>query len=205
MRAMVWIAGVLMLLGAGERAVWAQATGERATESSAGLVPADDSPFAAGKWQLSIYGGAIKESFGGENETLAFGASSIEYFVCDDLSLLAEPIGYSLSHPEEDTYGGGLNIGTRWHFATFDEERFALYWEALVGYVHFADRAPGSNGTHSNFTLWTGPGAKWRVADNVSLIGGFRYFHLSNASRRGSDRNPSIDGFGGYGGLTIHF
>ena len=50
--------------------------------------------------------------------------------------------------------------------------------------------------------------AKTRLSellDNVSLIASARYIHLSNAYIHGEKRNPSIDGFGGFGGINIDF
>lgn len=204
------MAAVVALVAAwGSSTAWAEpqgATEPRPERSAAGLVPPTDDPFAKGSFQLSFYGGAIQETFGRGDETIAFGAASAEYFVLDDLSLMLEPIGYSISQPEDsDTYGGGINAGFRWHFLKFDESRVALYWEGLMGYVRWAQRVPGPEATHSAFTLWTGPGLKWRLFDNISFISGARYFHQSNARRRGKDRNHPIDGFGGYGGITIHF
>ena len=190
----------------GNSPMLAQATAPQPETSRAGLIPAGSSPYAEGNFQLSFYGGAIAETFGGRASVLTFGAVGMEYFFIDNLSALVEPIGYGITHDGADsTAGGGLNIGLRWHALRFDDDRIAVYWEGLMGYVRFADRAPGPTGTHSNFTLWTGPGVKWRITDSVSLIGGARYFHMSNARRRGKGRNPAMDGFGGYAGLTVHF
>ncbi|MEX2672520.1 MAG: acyloxyacyl hydrolase [Phycisphaeraceae bacterium] len=208
MRCAAWLVavGVIMTVAVSTASAQDEELNLRPDPSPAGLIPPTNDPFAKGTWQVSLYGGAIRESFGRGNETIAFGAAGIEYFVFDDFSFMFEPIGYSVSQNEvSDTYGGGLNIGFRHHLLKFDESRIAIYWEGLVGYAHFNDRTPGPDGTHSNFTIWTGPGVKWRVVDNLSLIGGMRYFHLSNARRRGKSRNPSIDGFGGYGGFTLHF
>ena len=183
-----------------------QRRAQRPDPSPAGLIPPTDDPYQAGNFQLSFYGGAIQETWGRGNETVAFGAASIEYFVLDDFSVFLEPIGYAINQPDhDDAWGGGLNAGIRWHLLKFDENRIAIYWEGVMGYIRWSQRVPGPEATHSAFTLWTGPGVKWRVIDNVSLIVGGRYFHQSNARRRGKDRNQPIDGFGGYGGFTLHF
>jgi hypothetical protein len=158
----------------------------------------------AGAWDLTAIGGAYVESFGGNDEVMAFGGLDIEYFLMNRLALFAEPLGYSISQLGEDATAFGLNVGLRWYYWQ-PVEPLSLFVEGGLGIIEADRRVPSPDGTHHNFLEQVGFGARWRIADNIAVLGGLRYQHLSNASIHGSDRNPSIDAFGGYGGLTIEF
>jgi hypothetical protein len=68
-----------------------------------------------------------------------------------------------------------------------------------------ADRAVPEFGTHFNFTAKGGAGATWRLTDSLHLIGGARYFHLSNGNLHGRDQNPSHDGVQYWAGVMVTF
>lgn len=173
--------------------------------SPAGLEPAaTNEPFKAGSWNLNLYAGQWREAFGGDNEKLTFGTVDVEYFLRDDLSLNGEFVGYSVDQREPDAAAFGFNLIGRYYFWK-PVDAFAIYFEGGAGIFEGDHRVPTPDGTHHNFTLHVGFGARYQLAQNLALIGGFRYFHLSNASIEGKARNPSIDGFGGYGGFSIDF
>ena len=165
--------------------------------------PADGLVFKAGSWDVNVIAGAYL-GVGNDDETLAFGGFDLEYFVIDRLALFGEVLGYHIEQDGPDAAGGGLNLGARWYFWQ-PVESLALYLEGGLGLIQADQRVPMPDGTHFNFVELVGIGAKLRVTDHVAIMAGFRYQHLSNASIRGSDRNPSIDAVGGYGGLTIAF
>ena len=60
-------------------------------------------------------------------------------------------------------------------------------------------------GTDFNFTIQTGLGATVNLWDNVELLSGIRYLHLSNAHQEGPNRNPSINAAAVYVGLMFKF
>jgi hypothetical protein len=60
-------------------------------------------------------------------------------------------------------------------------------------------------GTYFNFTTSTGLGATYRIQDHFYLLGGVRYFHLSNAQIQGPQHNPSVNGVEGFFGLLWTF
>lgn len=70
------------------------------------------------------------------------------------------------------------------------------------GIFRAGERVP-EQGTHFNTTIQVGFGFEHPFNEDVSLIGGLRYYHLSNARRRGPDRNPSLNGPGIYVGLLF--
>jgi hypothetical protein len=48
-------------------------------------------------------------------------------------------------------------------------------------------------------------GASLRLKDNLFLLGGARYFHLSNGDIHGRDQNPSFDGVQYWLGMMVTF
>lgn len=164
---------------------------------------AEPSAFAQGTWTIGPIGGYIAEAFGGDNEELYFGGAEVEYYAWDDFAFVGEFLGYYVDQ-SEDTEGLGFNLLGRWHFWK-PCKSVALYLEAGAGLIEGFDNIPSPDGTYFNFTLHAGGGMKIHIADNVNILAGARYFHLSNASIHGADRNPSLDGFSGYGGLLINF
>jgi len=165
--------------------------------------PALIDPFQQGTWTGGLVGGYLHESFGGDGEDLYYGGVEVEYFWLDDLAIVGELLGYHVDQ-SEDTTAFGLNLLLRWHFWK-PCKNVALYLEGGAGIIQGLDNIPSPEGTYFNFTQHVGLGGKIILKDNMSLLLGGRYFHLSNASIKGSDRNPSIDAFGGYGAFVINF
>jgi hypothetical protein len=60
-------------------------------------------------------------------------------------------------------------------------------------------------GTEINFDARAGVGATVRLLNDLHLMGGVRYLHLSNGNIHGLDENPSIDAVEGYVGLMLTF
>lgn len=90
-----------------------------------------------------------------------------------------------------NTFGGGFDVLTRWHF--LEHGPLTLYADGGAGML-FTTREVPRGGTHVNFTPQIGLGATWQLNDQTYLFGGARYWHLSNAGMDGRQRNPSIDG-----------
>ena len=73
------------------------------------------------------------------------------------------------------------------------------------GAVSIADTRTPPNGTYYNYMEETGVGSTFQIKDDLHLIGGLRYYHLSNARLEGPVHNPSINGLQGYIGLMLRF
>jgi len=126
----------------------------------------------------------------------AFGAS---YYVFDNFSLGVEASGYRFEQaPGRDGWMYGVSGTLRHHLFQFD--RATLFADVTFGPDEATDRIPAA-GTYFNFTTRAGIGSTYQLKDNLYLIGGVRYFHLSNARIEGPERNPSINGIEGYVGL----
>ncbi|HEX2972784.1 MAG TPA: acyloxyacyl hydrolase, partial [Tepidisphaeraceae bacterium] len=98
--------------------------------------------------------------------------------------------------------GAGFSLLLRWHFLKVD--RFSLYAEGSAGLVELDTDFP-YGGTRFNFVERAGLGATYELMDDLHLMGGVRWFHLSNADLDGAERNPAFDALEYYGGLMFTF
>jgi hypothetical protein len=163
-----------------------------------------DSPvhFDPGLWNMSLTGSYINPiRFSDDrlyNITLSGG-----YYVVRDTSVNLELAGYYAEEPDyHDTVIGGLGILFRTHLLRFD--RFTLFIDG-GGAVNYAEGIVPRFGTRFNFTAKTGPGITYELKPNLHLIGGARYFHLSNGQIHGRDQNPSYDGVQFWAGMMWTF
>src|SRR3954466_3808331 len=139
---------------------------------------ADDQPpaFPKGLWTLELsasYADPIRFS----EDRFAFGTVGANYYLFDNLSLGVHLSGYGVDQPRDDGYGVGVEAFGRWHFLTLD--RFTLYIDGGGGRAYFDPETP-EFGTHWNYTAKVGGGFTYRLVDNAYLMGGARYFHVSN-------------------------
>ena len=119
------------------------------------------------------------------------GNLSFHYYFADEVSVGAELEGYYVDQVRDDTVLGGASVVLRWHFLA--EDRFTLFVDGAIG-VSYAGMDVPETGTHFNYTPKGGGGATYELRDNVHLLGGVRFFHLSNGNLHGRDENPSQDG-----------
>ena len=189
-----------MILAAGEKVVEAEGGG---VDSSKVIVEDGSMIGLPGSWDLGVYAGMLFDIGHGPSETVSYAVVAPEYIVDEDWSIVGEFVGYYFDHSLYDTGGASFNMLGRYHF--YKDERVSWFVDFGAGIFNSPDRVPAPRGTHFNFTLLVDIGAKWQIQDNLRLISAFRYFHLSNANRRGIRRNPSIDAFGFFAGATFDF
>lgn len=124
------------------------------------------------------------------------------YYFGDAVALNAELAGYFVDQPSDDTAILGAGLLLRWHFLT--AERYSLFVDGGVGFS-IAEAEVPEFGTHFNYTPKGGVGATVQLRDGLHLVGGVRFFHLSNGNLHGRDQNPSQDGAQYYLGLVFTF
>jgi hypothetical protein len=157
--------------------------------------------FPKGTCDVTLTGSFIHDWDRG-NSNLAVAGVGAGYYVMDNVSLGIELDGYQVFQ-DESTYAGGIAFIGRHHLFTYD--KWTIFADVGFGVFEASDAVP-AGGTHFNFTFRTGLGATYRIADGVDLMGGVRYFHLSNARIDGGrGRNPSINGFEPYIGIMWTF
>ena len=168
---------------------WALTLAER------GETPEAAKAFDAGSWVLQATASYVNGDAGFFGDTVEAGSLNlgVGYYFKDDWGIYGELVGdhWDQRNADLDVAGVGVNVLLRWHF--LNRESWTMFIDGGGGLARFEDEFP-AGGTHANFTARVGLGATYRLSDNLHLIGALRYFHLSNAARRGQDENPSIDG-----------
>jgi opacity protein-like surface antigen len=107
--------------------------------------------------------------------------------------------GYALrENGQSEGFAASLGLNLRKHF--FIRDPFSIYIDGGMGMIRADGQFP-DGGTNTNFTLQGGLGATYRLSDSLHLVGGVRWFHISNARRHGEDGNMSTDGPAVYAGL----
>jgi hypothetical protein len=159
---------------------------------------AEESAFDRGAWSIQMYSGFA----GANNEKLYSADVGVGYYVLDHVALNLEGAAYYVDQKGPDAAQGEIRLLMRHHLIVKD--CWNLFADVGFGISEGSDQVPAA-GTRMNFMFRSGLGAGYEIKDNLWLIGGVRYFHLSNAKIEGDDRNPSINGIEGYVGLLFTF
>ena len=188
------LTGILTTQAASAQAI----TGEAAAAAASTMFP-------KGTWTLDLYA-SYSASFA-KGESVTSGVAGASYYFAERHAVRAELVGHFLDNdgrdPDaDDALAPGVNLGLRWHF--LERDRFTLFIEGIAGMFYGGRNFP-RRGTHFNFNQQFGLGATYRIDENVHLLGGARYMHISNARVHGEDENPSFDGLGGFVGVLFTF
>ena len=163
---------------------------------------ADDNPyFSKDSWTFDTYG-AYAHSFTGERAKIGSGTVGVGYYILDNFAINLEMSGYFNSQRVQDARIAAGDVLIRHH--VYNSGRFSFFLEGVAG-ISIADHRTPFYGTYYNYILEPGVGASFRLWDDVNLVGGVRYFHLSNAHLEGPDHNPGINAAQGYVGLMYKF
>lgn len=162
---------------------------------------ADAGSFPQGTWCGTIYG-SYARSFTGETAVMGAGTIGGGYYILDNVALNAELSGYYNNQfgPDASITAGDLLL--RHHI--LHSGRFSFFLDVGAG-VSYADHPTPWYGTNFNFILEAGVGTTFQLWDNVHLLTGARYFHLSNGYKEGPEHNPSINATQIYIGLLFRF
>ena len=167
--------------------------------------PADSDPprqpFDKNTWSLDLAGSYITHIRWSE-DYLTTGSVRLNYYIWKNVALNLGVSGYLIDQPNEDATAGSFDIGGRIHLLKFDG--ITIYFDGGGSRI-FSDTAVPEGGTTYNWIGRVGGGATWHLFDNVHLMAGARYFHLSNGDVHGRINNPSYDGIESYVGLIFTF
>ena len=132
-----------------------------------------------------------------------YGAGVIgHWYFGDAVSVGLGAEGYYVDQVRDDTVLGDVIVHGRWHFLT--AERYSLFVDGGVG-ISYAEADVPEGGLRYNYTPRIGGGATVELRENLHLLGGVRFFHISNANLEGRDNNPSQDGAMYYVGVLWTF
>lgn len=182
-----------LVLGIVMFAAWTQA---QTTSPSA-----PSTAFTEGSWCSVIYG-----NYGSDvtNRNVRLGGANlgIGYYLVDNVALNLEGSANMIDEPGPDGWGGTTSLLLRQHF--FNRDRFSFFIDVGWGIIETQYDTP-VRGTRFNFIQHTGPGFTYELDKGTYLLGGARFFHISNARLEGRNRNPSVNGIEGYLGLMFKF
>ena len=155
--------------------------------------------YAQGAWAVDV------KSF--DNQFVLLGGG-IEFFMIDFLSLSLELNGmYFIQESGDDALGINFALLFRWHFLVF--EKWTVYADGGAGLLGTTEDVPGPQpaeprgGTKFNFTPQAGLGFTYAISDTMRLMGGFRWYHISNANSQ--ENNPGRDSIMLYLGVSLPF
>jgi hypothetical protein len=171
-----------------------------ATAQTQPWAPGDDT-FKQGSLSFNLYG----ETFGdltNKNVQTASQTFGIGYYYANACSLNLELTTCFIHESGPLTYGYGANLILRQHLIR--RKNWSLFADVGPGFLEAGQRVPPA-GTSFNLTFRTGLGITQKMTEHLNLIGGGRYYHLSNAEMAGRDRNPSLNGIEAYFGLLWNF
>ncbi len=158
-------------------------------------------PYPKGMWDCTIYGSyAIQPShFPIQTYSGTFGVS---YYFANNWSFGVEFEGLSFDEPGGIGTAGRADMMLRTHLVNW--KNGSLFSDFSLG-LFAADHRFPAPGTYFNYTIRTGLGAMWKLTDNIDLLAGARYLHLSNAQLEGARHNPSFNAVEIYSGLLFKF
>ncbi len=183
-----------------------EATANNAAANDVKAQPLDAIDFDKGDWRLYGYASG---TLGGGNHIYE-GHLGGGYYFFDNLSINLElAAGYTEFNsrggaPAGDTGNFGFDVLLRYHFLKGKDWRgakWSLYADGGCGFRYFGPESFPANGTHVNWTPQAGLGATYELKNNWSLMGGARFFHVSNGNIYGGNKNPGYDSLQLYAGL----
>lgn len=187
MKLFVMFVGIVCLVFAGRALAEAPATEKTFAESN--------------RWYVEFLANGMADVTN-RNVSVAGGTVGVGYYLNPWLALSADLSGYGYANRETDGGAVNLTVGLRHHI--FKIEKLQFFIDVAGGVLEASSTLP-HGGTHFNFSFDFGPGVMYPLKDNVSLMAGVRYFHISNASTQGIHHNPSINGVQGVVGLVFRF
>src|SRR3954469_7854575 len=156
----------------------------RAAETATATATAAEERFPKDTWGLDLTGSYVTPVRFSENRFYN-STLTLEHYLADRFSLGVQLEGYYTEQPSgDDTVLGGIGLTLRYHF--YESGRFSLFGDAAGSATMAEDEVP-DDGTHFNWTGKLGVGGTWQLDDHTFLIGGARYFHLSNGQIHGRD------------------
>ena len=155
--------------------------------------------FSGGTWTLEL-SGSYADPIRFSEDRMALGTVGINYYFLNNVSLGLHLSGYGVDQPDDEGYGAGFEGWLRLHLLTFD--RFTIFADGGGGRTYFYPEEP-AGGSKWNWTAKIGGGVTFQLDENVYLMGGARYFHVSNGNQWGRQNNPSYDAVQYYVGLMI--
>ena len=167
---------------------------------AAGKAPAAAAMQAFGakdSWRWQLLGSWMGNFEGADQLEMEWSAS---WFFMQNVSMDFGLSGDAILQPGLDAGGGGASLMLRWHFLARAD--WSVYGDIGCGMLFTNEPVP-SDGGRVNFTPRAGLGGTIALGSSARLMGGLRWYHISNANT-GQD-NPGRDSLQVYGGVSFPF
>ena len=129
------------------------------------------------------------------------GGVGVEWYPVDGFALGFRVDGVGIELKDTPTTGGGGGaLLLRWH--VYRAETWSIYLDGGCGLVYFAQDVP-AGASRLDFSPQVGGGVTCAIAEDLRLMVGLRWYHLSNAQTNST--NPGVDMLEAYVGLTFSF
>jgi len=152
---------------------------------------------AKDSWRWQLLGSWMGNFEGADQLEMEWSAS---WFFMQNVSMDFGLSGDAILQPGLDAGGGGASLMLRWHFLARTD--WSLYGDIGCGMLFTNEPVP-SDGGRVNFTPRAGVGGTVAIGGSARLMGGLRWYHISNANT-GQD-NPGRDSLQVYGGVSFPF
>lgn len=159
-------------------------------------------PFAdKQRWTFEVLGTGVADV---SNKHVAiYGVTAgVGYYFWQNMAIMLDVSGYGYNQGHTDGAATGATLGLRHHL--FSVGKSSVFVDCSGGVIEASNNLP-AGGTHLNNTIEAGLGVASPIRDNMYLLTGVRFFHISNARSEGADRNPSINGIQGVIGVMWKF
>jgi hypothetical protein len=138
---------------------------------------------------VPVYGPAL--AWDGRGQANVYGATVGNLWFLSNSFAIGPQLSFDLYKVgAEDIFAGQTDVLLRWYLINSSD--IGIFWDGTAGFV-FADKPVPPHGTRANESFSFGPGADIPLGDDVDLLFGFDYHHVSNARGRHTDLNPSQD------------
>lgn len=152
---------------------------------------------AKDSWRWQLLGSWMGNFEGADQLEMEWSAS---WFFMQNVSMDFGLSGDAILQPGLDAGGGGASLMLRWHFLARAD--WSVYGDIGCGMLFTNEPVP-SDGGRVNFTPRAGLGGTIALGSSARLMGGLRWYHISNANT-GQD-NPGRDSLQVYGGVSFPF
>lgn len=154
--------------------------------------------FAAGSWEVPVYGSV---TFGYGPGELYLTHVGVSYYLKDDFAASFEGVS-GFADGDDSGTAFGFDLLFRWHLLR--QDRWSLYVDGGAGILYTA-KSFKTDSTHFNFTPQAGIGTTWHLNEKTHFMVGTRWHHVSNADIKGPEHNLNHDAPMVYGGVMITF
>jgi Lipid A 3-O-deacylase (PagL) len=158
-----------------------------------------ESVFPAGTVTLTSIG-SYGHSFDSHRVMLGTFNVGAGYYIFNNFALNLEA-GYQ-RHDQSGPNADVVMLDMLFRHHLFHWKRFSFFIDFGLGVSYANERTP-PHGTYFNFMEEAGLGSTIHIKDNIHLLTGARFFHMSNARIDGPEHNPSLNAWQVYGGIMF--